>query len=147
MICIAISKSARELGLSRMIRFVHGGRLARLLDYAKSVVTINSTAAQQALWRGIPVRATGRSVYNKPELVSDQKLSDFFADPAKPDLAAYLDYRRYLLATSQLLGGFYSAKSRIRLLRQVVDLMLSPKDTYETLKIASDTKSPQRKST
>ncbi len=140
-----IRKRARDLGLDGMIRYVHGGRLARLLDYANSAVTINSTAAQQALWRGIPVKSLGRSVYNKPELVSAQNLADFFGDPQKPDLEAYHDYRRYLLATSQILGGFYSAKSRIRLLRGVVDMMLADKDSYKILASKGEAKAQQRK--
>ena len=140
-----IRKRAHELGRSDMIRFVHGGPLARLLDQAKSVVTINSTGAQQALWRGIPVKSMGRSVYNKPELVSSQSLADFFTQPDAPDLTAYREYRRYLLETSQIMGGFYSARSRIRLLRSVVDLMLADADPYERLQKTTAAIAPQRK--
>lgn len=123
----------REFGVSDRIHFVRGGKLAGLLDYARSVVTVNSTAAQQALWRGLPVKTFGESVYRKPEFTSDQSLSDFFSDPNKPDLSAYRDYRQYLLATSQITGGFYSRKSRVRLIRRVVDLLLVDKDPYDLL--------------
>ena len=41
---------------------VRGGKLAQLLNHARSVVTVNSTAAQQALWRGLPTRTFGAAV-------------------------------------------------------------------------------------
>ncbi|NHX27842.1 capsule biosynthesis protein CapA, partial [Escherichia coli] len=110
-----------------------GGKLARLLDPARSAVTVNSTAAQQVLWRGIPLKVFGEAVYAKPEFVSPQPLAQFFADPQRPDLAAYRVYRRYLLETSQLAGGFYSARGRQELLRLVVDRMLAPEDCYAAL--------------
>jgi capsular polysaccharide export protein len=124
---------ARKYGVEGRVHFVRGGKLAALLDHARSVVTINSTAAQQALWRGLPVKAIGESVYRKLEFTSEQPLTDFFADPRKPDLAAYRDYRQYLLATSQLTGGFYARKSRVRLIRRVVDMLLNKDDPYEML--------------
>lgn len=126
-------KLAREFGIAERVHFVRGGKLAGLLNHAKSVVTVNSTAAQQALWRGLPLKAFGNSVYNKPEFVSEQPLADFFADPWKPDARAYRDYRHYLLETSQIMGGFYSAKSRRRLIRGVVDRVLATEDPYDSL--------------
>lgn len=124
---------ARTFGLEGRIHFVRGGKLAELLDYARAVVTINSTAAQQALWRGLPVKALGEGVFCKPEFTSDQELGAFFAAPKKPDLSAYRDYRQYLLMTSQITGGFYSRRGRVRLIRQVVDMVLAGPDPYEML--------------
>ncbi len=129
----AIRDGARRLGLGARVHFVRGGKLARLLDAARTAVTVNSTAGQQVLWHGLPLRAFGRAVYAKPEFVSPQPLPDFFADPRPPDRRAYRDYRHYLLETSQLPGGFYSARSRRFLLRQVVDMILAPHDPYDAL--------------
>jgi capsular polysaccharide export protein len=126
-----LARLARARGLSGRVHFVRGGKLAGLLSRARSVVTVNSTAGQQALRRGIPVRTFGAAVYAKPEFVSDQPLPEFFADPARPDLAAYRDFRRFLLETSQIPGGFYSARGRRDVLRHVIDLMLAPADPYE----------------
>jgi capsular polysaccharide export protein len=81
----------------------------------------------------MPLKVFGRAVYDKPEFVSTQPLPEFFAAPTRPDLRAYRDYRRFLLETSQLPGGFYSAAGRRQLLRQVVDLMLAPQDPYAAL--------------
>ncbi|SPF78278.1 capsule biosynthesis protein [Pseudoprimorskyibacter insulae] len=129
----AIFEAAAEHGLGDRVHYVRGGKLAQLLNDARSAVTVNSTAGQQVLWRGIPIRVFGDAVYAKPEFVSDQPLEAFFQRAARPDNRAYKDYRRFLLETSQLPGGFYSVKGRRQLLRQVVDMMLSPDDPYDAL--------------
>jgi capsular polysaccharide export protein len=128
-----IRRLARERGVAARVHFVRGGKLARLLEAARSAVTVNSTAAQQALWRGLPVKSFGQAIYGKAELVSSQPLPEFFAQPIRPDSRAYRDFRRYLLETSQVTGGFYSRAGRRRLLRQVVDMMLAPEDPYDAL--------------
>lgn len=125
-----IRDSARTHDVADRIHFVRGGKLAYLLQAARSAVTVNSTSAHQALWRGLPVRSFGVSVYDKPGLVSHQPLPEFFADPVPPDPQAYSVYRQFLLETSQIPGGFYSVKGRSQLLRQVVDRMLSTDDPY-----------------
>lgn len=125
--------TARQYGIENRVHFVRGGKLAGLMNFARSVVTVNSTAGQQALWRGLPLKVFGRSVYSKPEFVSEQPLAEFFAEPWKPDARAYRDYRHYLLETSQVMGGFYSAKSRRRLIRSVVDRVLAAQDPYDSL--------------
>lgn len=128
-----IRRLARLHGIAARVHFVRGGKLAELLAEARSAVTVNSTAGQQALWRGVPLRGFGAAVYAKPEFVSGQPLAEFFAAPQAPDTRAYRDYRQFLLETSQLVGGFYSARGRRHLLRQVVDLMLSADDPYQAL--------------
>ena len=128
-----IARLAARHGVSGRIHYVRGGKLAKLLNHARTAVTVNSTAAQQVLWRGIPLKVFGRAVYNKPEFVSTQSLPEFFASPSRPDNRAYRDYRRFLLETSQVTGGFYSARGRRQLMRQVVDLMLADDDPYEAL--------------
>ncbi len=129
----AIRRLAAAAGLAGRVHFVRGGKLAELLNDARSAVTVNSTAGQQALWRGLPLRSFGAAVYAKPEFVSSQPLEAFFAAPTRPDTRAYRDYRHFLLETSQVVGGFYSARGRRTLLRQVVDLMLQPDDPYAAL--------------
>lgn len=129
-----LRRLARAHGVADRVHYVRGGKLAQLLDEARSAVTVNSTAGQQVLWRGIPLKTFGEAVYAKPEFVSTKPLRDFFAGAERPDRKAYGDYRRYLLETSQIAGGFYSARGRRQLLRQAVDMMLSAEDPYDALK-------------
>lgn len=137
-----LKRLARMYGIEKRVHFLRGGKLALLLNEARSAVTVNSTAAQQVLWRGIPLKTFGQAVYDKPEFVSSLPLADFFAGAARPDRRAYMDYRRYLLETSQVAGGFYSARGRRQLLRQTVDMMLSADDPYDALK--SGTAAPRQ---
>jgi len=128
-----IRRIASQHGVRDRVHYVRGGKLARLLNDARSAVTVNSTAAQQALWRGLPLKAFGQAVYLKPEFVSDQPMDAFFQNPTRPDTRAYRAYRHYLLETSQISGSFYSSRGRRQLLRQVVDMMLSQEDAYDAL--------------
>ena len=128
-----IKRLAAHHGVGARVHFVRGGKLAQLLNHARSAVTVNSTAGQQVLWRGLPLKTFGAAVYAKPEFVSTQGLAEFFAQPNRPDSRAYRDYRHYLLETSQVAGGFYSSRGRRELLRQVVDMMLQPEDPYDAL--------------
>lgn len=128
-----IYRLARDHGVEDRVHFVRGGKLAGLLNQARSAITVNSTAGQQVLWRSLPLKAFGRAVYSKPEFVSSQPVEQFFAQPARPDTRAYRDYRHYLLETSQVPGGFYSSRGRRELLRQVVDMMLAAQDPYDAL--------------
>ncbi len=128
-----VRRLARAYGVAERVHFVRGGKLAQLLNDTRSAVTVNSTAGQQVLWRGIPLKVFGRAVYSQPEFVSDQPLPEFFAAASRPDNRAYKDYRRYLLETSQVPGGFYAARGRRQLLRQVVDMMLAQDDPYDAL--------------
>lgn len=137
-----LRRLARARGIADRVHYVRGGKLARLLDEARSAVTVNSTAGQQVLWRGIPLKTFGDAVYAKPELVSDRPLRDFFAGAERPDQRAYAVYRRYLLETSQVAGGFYSARGRRQLLRQAIDMVLAEEDPYDALK--SGTAAPRQ---
>ena len=137
-----IRRLAALHGVSARVHFVRGGKLAQLLNHARSAVTVNSTAGQQVLWRGLPLKVFGAAVYAKPEFVSTQPLPDFFAQPTRPDSRAYRDYRHYLLETSQVPGGFYSVRGRRELLRQVVDMMLQAEDPYDAL--TSGTAAPRQ---
>jgi capsular polysaccharide export protein len=128
-----IQKLAARHGLAGRVHYIPGGKLARLLDQARSAVTVNSTAAQQALWRNLPVRIFGAAVYGKPALVSSQSLSAFFAAPTPPQRDTYRQFRQYLLETSQVPGGYYSHKGRRKVMRLVVDMMLAQPDPYTAI--------------
>ena len=132
-LALTIHQIAENHAIATRVHFVRGGKLARLLDHATTAVTVNSTSGQQALWRGLPLKTFGASVYSKPEFVSSQPIEQFFTQPKTPDSRAYRDYRHYLLQTSQVAGGYYSSRGRRVLLRSVVDLMLAATDPYDAL--------------
>ncbi|SDW24055.1 capsular polysaccharide export protein [Ruegeria halocynthiae] len=138
-----VRQIAGQYNITSRIHYVPGGKLAKLLDDARSAVTVNSTAGQQVLWRGIPLRIFGRSVYDKPQFVSGQSIDTFFARPDAPDSKAYRTYRQFLLKTCQVPGGFYSRRGRRQLLRRAVDMMLLAQDPYETHLANNEAEVPQ----
>lgn len=140
-----IATCAARFNVADRVDFITGGKLGVLLDGSKGAITINSTAAQQALWRGLPLRAIGNSVFKKDPLVSRQPLAAFFANPTPPDRDAYMDYRRFLLQTSQVAGGFYTSKGRAALTRRVVGMMLAAKGPYTRLAAPDVAKKAQAK--
>lgn len=144
-----LRRRAREIARAHQVadrvHYVPGGKLAGLLDDANTAVTINSTAGQQVLWRGIPLRSFGKSVYDKPEFVSQQPIAQFFADPDVPDHEAYQIYRQFLLKTSQLPGGFYSLRGRRQLLRRAADMLLRAHDPYQSVLSDNEASTPQLK--
>lgn len=126
-------RAAKRLGLGDRMVFLHGGKLGPLLDRARSAVTVNSTAGQQALWRGLPIAVHGATVYDKPEFIRARDLAEFFRGPAAPDLEAYREYRQFLLMTSQLRGGFYTGEGRRAAVAAAVPKMFDPLDPYDRL--------------
>lgn len=123
--------AAKAAGISDRVWFVPGGRLGLLLDQARSAITVNSTAGQQALWRGLALKTLGDAVYVKPEFVSQQSVAAFFANPAPPSLSDYRLYRQFLLETSQISGGYYTSVGRRNACRELVDLMVSDAGPYD----------------
>ena len=122
---LSIKNSALRAGIADRVHFLSGGKLAGLLDDAISAVTLNSTAGQQVLRRGIPLKSMGEAVYSGRGFTSPQALEDFFRDPIGPDLDAYKVFRRFQLETCQIPGGYYATFRRAKLYRRVVDMMLS----------------------
>lgn len=125
-----IRRLATQAGMANRVHFVGGGKLARLMDQASSAVTVNSTAAHQALWRGLPVKAFGEAVYTGRGFTSNQPLPQFFAAPEPPDPIAYRDFRRFLLATSQVPGSFYSIRGRRQVIRRIIDMIQADQSPY-----------------
>jgi len=119
-----------KFGINRRIHYLPGGKFAHVLDPALSVVTVNSTAGQQALWRGIPVKTLGQAIYNHDKFISKQSLDAFFAHPKAPNLQAYKAFRNFLLQTSQIPGGFYSKAGRQQAIAQLAKKMFHPLDPY-----------------
>lgn len=125
-----IKAISKRHGIPERVHFISGGKLAGLLSDARSAVTVNSTAGQQALWRGIPLRIFGQAIYGKAAMVSHQSLPEFFANPHPGERDQYRRFRDFLLRTSQLPGSFYATKGRRQALRIVIDKMLNTQDPY-----------------
>lgn len=126
-----IAEAARVNGVEDRVMLISGGALSRIISHAMGAITVNSTSVQQMLWRGIPVKLMGRSVFAKPEFASDQDLVDFFHAPKKPSREDFLEFRSFLLETSQLVGGYYTAEGRAEVVRVALSLLPNKQHPYE----------------
>lgn len=99
---------AADLGIQDRIIILDGGNLERLIEGARGVVTVNSTAALPALREGKPVKVLGQAVYDVAGLTNYQPLDTFWTAPQPPAVDIADAFFRLLAATIQVRGNFYS---------------------------------------
>ena len=109
---------AKRYGLERRCELIDGGKLAYLAKHARGVVSINSTACQVSIRRGVPTKVLGRAVFNHRSIAAGGSLEEFFTEPQAPDVETYNLFRQFLLLTVQINGSFYS--------RAGIELALDP---------------------
>lgn len=107
-------ETARRYGLEGRLHFFEDGDLVALTAHARGMVTVNSTAGIVALEQGTPTLTLSDPIYNLPGLTAQGHLDDFWHDPTPPDGEFFIRFRRAVMHTTQINGGFYCA-SGIRL--------------------------------
>ena len=125
-----VSELAAHHGVEDRVHFIYGGKLAKLLDHAKTAGTTNSTAGQKAFWRSIPLKTFGSLIYGKPEFVSDDPLSEFFADPDQPDseaISCFVSFALHITIARRILFSFRKATA----LAVTDESMLAKNDPYD----------------
>jgi capsular polysaccharide export protein len=105
-----VSDCAKLLDISSRVYYLETGNLDGLLEDAIGVVTVNSTVGTAALAAGRPVIALGSAIYDVDGLVYQGDLDTFWHDAQAPDASLYHDFRRVVIHTTQVNGGFYTSK-------------------------------------
>jgi capsular polysaccharide export protein len=108
-----ISTLSKALGIENHVVYVHDIKLPLLLPRVKGCVTVNSTLGLQALFHGVPVINLGRSFYDKPRITFQGSLDQFWANPGEVDAQALVQFKRHVIANSQIAGCLYDPSSRI----------------------------------
>lgn len=103
---------AKELGAKERLIYIDGGNLPPLLDQARGVITINSTAGLQAIHHKKPLFLLGDAIYKHDDLVTCGELNTFWRKQKKPKHNAYLHFRHYLLYENQINGSFYTEQGK-----------------------------------
>jgi hypothetical protein len=103
-----IRKLAEQHGVVNRVHYVHDLHLPTLLQHALGTVVINSTVGLSSLVHGTPVKTTGKAVYDLPGLTHQGPLSSFWHNPEPIDQRLHRNFRRYLIAQTQINGSFYS---------------------------------------
>jgi capsular polysaccharide export protein len=119
-----IEALASSLGILDRIHYIERGELDPLLDRAEGVVTVNSTVGPLALERGVPVIALGDAIYAMRGLTSEHCLDEFWTSPGSIDKSNYDLFRRVVISTSLVNGGFHSVRALDLLVKNAADRLL-----------------------
>jgi len=101
-------KLAKEHGLERRVHYLDGGGLAKPLERASGIVTLNSTAGLEALQAGVPVKTLVPAHFDIAGLTHQGTLDTFWTDPVKPDADLLAAYVTALAATTQVRGTIHN---------------------------------------
>ncbi len=103
-----IRRMAEAAGIAGRVTFLGAGALEPMLRAARGLVTVNSTAALQALTLQRPVLALGQAIYRIPGLAFDGPAEAFWAGAPDPDPALAEAFLRLLGAALHVRGAYYA---------------------------------------
>lgn len=128
-----ISEHANAYGLQGRIHFFDDGNLNKLFEHASGVITVNSTSGIVALEHGIPTLTLSNPIYNIPGLTSTLSLDAFWTNPTKPDREFFAQFKRVVLHTTQINGGFYCADGIALAIENAIPILTAPQSPLEVL--------------
>ncbi|WP_186807665.1 capsule biosynthesis protein [Swaminathania salitolerans] len=116
-----IRETAKRHRVEGRVCYMEAGDIALIIHRAKGVVTINSTTGTLALAFGIPVITLGHAVYDIPGLTNQGRLDQFWSAPGEPDRATFEAFRRVLIETCLIPGGFFSEQGLGLLVERAIE--------------------------
>jgi capsular polysaccharide export protein len=105
-----IRELSQRFALSSRVDYMETGNLEALLHHAQGTVTVNSTVGSLSLGLNCPTIALSDPIYNLPGLTFQGELDDFWRERSLPDTELFRRFRKTVLHTTQVNGGFYSCK-------------------------------------
>jgi capsular polysaccharide export protein len=118
-----VARMAAAAGLSGRVHVAHHGPLEAMLQWARGLVTINSTVGLRALVLGRPAKALGQAVWDVPGLAHQGPLDAFWAEGAVPDPALREAFLAALQGSIQLRGVFYGSAGRAAAVQAIADVL------------------------
>ncbi len=102
------SDLAQRFGIADRVDYLAWGDIEAISERAKGMVTVNSTSGTLALARGVPCVVLGKAVYDLPDMTFQGGLDRFWTEAIPPDPATFAAFRRVLIDTCLIPGGFFS---------------------------------------
>jgi capsular polysaccharide export protein len=103
-----VRQIAAEQNVSDRVLYLHDGDLGQIFRSAAGCVTINSTAALQALQLGCPVKVLGNAIFDVPGMTFQGPLEAFWSSAKPPDASLVADFVRLLAGALHIRGGYYT---------------------------------------
>lgn len=100
--------TARRLGILDRLVFLEDGDIAKIVDGARGLATINSTTGTLSLGVGVPTIVLGQAVYDIPGITHQGSLDGFWQAPVAPEPSIWDAFCRVLLDRCLVRGGFLS---------------------------------------
>ena len=100
-----------QFALKDRVIYLEAGDLTSLVKHAQGTITLNSTVGYVALEQGCPTHCLGDPQYNLPGLTDQQDLSQFWGMPVAPEAELFARFKRVVVHTTQVYGGFYCPPS------------------------------------
>ena len=100
-----------QFDLKDRVVYLETGDLVTLLIHAQGTITLNSTVGYVALEQGCPTLCLGDPQYNLPGLTDQQDLAHFWEGPVAPVAELFQSFKRVVVYTTQVHGGFYCPPS------------------------------------
>ena len=97
---------ATKLGIEDRAYYLRKTSIDIVLDNADGLITVNSTGGLTAVVRGLPVMCCGNAIFNMAGLTFQEGLDRFWKEASPPARRTVKAFVNYLLAHSQLNGGF-----------------------------------------
>lgn len=120
-----IDEIARRHGISARVHFLDGGNLRVMLENARGVVTINSSAGLEAVLAGVPTKTLAPALYDVAGLTHQAALDTFWTAPQKPDAALAAAFVRALAGSVLVRGTIYSREGLDAAVDNVSDAILT----------------------
>jgi capsular polysaccharide export protein len=127
----AIERSARKVealvaqhGLEGRVIYLRKTSIDKITPFASAVLTINSTAGLATIVLEKPVVCLGRSFYSIAGLTFQGPLDAFWTEARPPDPQITRGFVAFLMATSQINGGFHTRSARALLTPRLSDRLI-----------------------
>lgn len=123
-----ITGEAQRHGIGARVHVVDGGNLDRLIEGARGLVTVNSTAVIGAFRRQKAVKTLGSAVFDAPGLSYPGPLDAFWRDPVPAEKALADAFFRLIAGKYQVRGNFYSQDGSSAAAEAIVRRLLGQDD-------------------
>ena len=128
-----IARISTECSIVDRVHFVETGDANPLLDHAQGVVLVNSTVGTAALDAGRPIKTLADPIYNLPGLTFQGELDDFWKRGERPDVQLTAAFRKIVIHTTLVNGGFYTRGSMNMAAQGAIRVLTAEESPIEAL--------------
>lgn len=128
-----VAAFAQQFDLHQRVLYLESGDLERITTHAAGTVTLNSTVGAVALSHGCATLALGEAIYSMPGLTDQNGLNNFWQSPTVPNLTGFHQFKKVVLATTQINGGFYSPEGIALAVKNSVSVLQAKQPPLQAL--------------